>query len=1067
MSQDIVTKIEKTEKNTAGIDRRSYLKMVGAGAGLSTGSAGLTSLGVQSARANQESPCNTVDDFEDGNLSEYEFDRGSSGASVVSSPTYSGSYALEISQTNTEMISMDGLEQYPAAGDVFSVWVRGTNNADRVNITYGVQNHLNRYFARVNPEQGHVALYRYEDGSSTLLADKGVGLAQDTWYEVEIEWQTDGTHVFTLFNESGNQVSQISATDSTWDAGGIGYDAYLGDGGSAYFDHMQITSGREVVSANEVIDSFEDNDLTEYMFDRGSTGASVVSSPTYGGSSVLQISDSNTEMISTSGLDHYPVAGDVFSYWVQATDGASSTGVANVTYGVQDHDNRYYVQLDFEDNRLGLVKYENGSGTFLEGTGSVEYSDDMWYNVEIDWRKTGTHIVTVYDCDGKQVAQITGTDSTWTSGGIGYDAYLGNGETVYFDYVAIHSTVLDDFEDGDLSEYSGDTGSFTIQGSTVLERNRTLKGTSAPSAIAHTGVETPRGYAYETSVMAGSGSGAKPALMTCIQDSSSPLANCYYLIADPVNNTLSLIRQDNGSSVTLDEEGATINDGEEYKLKIELRDELVLGSIRDSSGNELAGVAEVDKTYSDGQIGLYLNGGSPAYFDHLTKENHHINILDNFEDGDISEYSGQTSYYQAQSSTVLEGGYSLKCTNNYTAIAHNTSQTNRGKTYLCHALAGSGSGSRPGLLACVQDANNPMENCYWAKMDPANDLFILYRRESGKSNTLDKLSVALSEGEKYRIAIALQKDKIKGILMTENGRHLAETDLIKDTTFKSGTFGFYTGGTDAPAYYDYVGEQPSKETDLVEVSTSKAIGDSAVNSTVAQEILSELNNPSVDTSNATRGNHYPSKQLGDGHVIIVPMEYGKLVVEYHDGSATSATAQLDRSTMSSSLIDNLSDGFGWPSGEKGILAYSEDHSEPKFRRSVTDTEKSDITSLVNDYDKRNDEPHGIEVKNNNGGNYRVMYYNKHYEVNEARDTVTAESKLYGSPDCENLKKKCEAQEGWDLASKTYSLAICIGAVIEPTPVMELFCLHQGFAEGASTIFTEAGGACKRYEEKCT
>ena len=159
MSQGIEKENETTENNNAGIDRRSYLKMVGAGAGFTAGGTGLTSLGSQSVRAAQESPCNTVENFEDTDLSEYEFDRGKSGASLVTSPTYSGGYALEISGTNTEMISMNGLEHYPAAGDVFSTWVRGTNNADRINITYGVQNHLNRYFARINPEQGHVALY--------------------------------------------------------------------------------------------------------------------------------------------------------------------------------------------------------------------------------------------------------------------------------------------------------------------------------------------------------------------------------------------------------------------------------------------------------------------------------------------------------------------------------------------------------------------------------------------------------------------------------------------------------------------------------------------------------------------------------------------------------------------------------------------------------------------------------------------------------------------------------------------------------------------------------------------
>ena len=386
------------ENNNADINRRSYLKMVGAGAGFSAGGVGLSSLGTQSVRATQESPCNTVDDFEDSDLSEYEFDRGSSGASIVTSPTYSGAYALEISGTNTEMISMDGLEHYPAAGDVFSTWLRGTNGADQINITYGVQNHTNRYLVRVDFANDELAIWRHEDGTSYVLAKEtsGFTLGEDTWYEVQIEWKTDGTHVLTLFDKSGSQMSQMSATDSTWTAGGIGYDAYLGDGGAVYFDHTQIHSGREIVSANEVIDSFEDSDLSEYSFDQGS--ASVVSSPTYGGSSVLEISNTKTEMISTSGLDHYPAAGDVFSCWVRGTGGADDI---NFTYGVQNHTNRYFVRVDFANNDLFLFRYESGNFYQLAEDATASLAEDAWYNIEVDWRKTGTHIVTLYDCDGK------------------------------------------------------------------------------------------------------------------------------------------------------------------------------------------------------------------------------------------------------------------------------------------------------------------------------------------------------------------------------------------------------------------------------------------------------------------------------------------------------------------------------------------------------------------------------------------------------------------------------------------------------------------------------------------
>jgi hypothetical protein len=89
----------------------------------------------------------------------------------------------------------------------------------------------------VNFEQGHFGLWRYESASSTELADTGVSLSQQTWYEVEVDWRNSGTHVVTLLTDDGSQVAQIEASDSTWEDGGIGYDAYLDSGETVYFDY--------------------------------------------------------------------------------------------------------------------------------------------------------------------------------------------------------------------------------------------------------------------------------------------------------------------------------------------------------------------------------------------------------------------------------------------------------------------------------------------------------------------------------------------------------------------------------------------------------------------------------------------------------------------------------------------------------------------------------------------------------------------------------------------------------------------------------------------------------------
>ncbi|WP_435153737.1 right-handed parallel beta-helix repeat-containing protein [Haladaptatus sp. DFWS20] len=184
----------------------------------------------------------TVDGFEDGVLSEYNFDRGKSGARVVSSPTKRGTNALEIGGTNTELISTSGLPTYPMAGDTFSYWIRGDGGAADSNLTYGVQGHDDRYFVRVDIANNDLILFRYENETAHRLDSDSTGysLSQGSWYELVVDWSANGDHMVTLRDNGGNRIACVSATDTTWSDGGIGYDAYLSCGERFYVDGVGI-----------------------------------------------------------------------------------------------------------------------------------------------------------------------------------------------------------------------------------------------------------------------------------------------------------------------------------------------------------------------------------------------------------------------------------------------------------------------------------------------------------------------------------------------------------------------------------------------------------------------------------------------------------------------------------------------------------------------------------------------------------------------------------------------------------------------------------------------------------
>ena len=208
----------------------------------------------------------TIDDFEVPNRSladVYDFDRGKDGASIVSDvdysglnalgPSYNGSHALKIDGTHTEMISRpgDGLPYYPSAGDSFSYWVMGSDGADRINCSYGVQDHANRYLVRVNFATDYLRLWRLEGNTAYTLEAQSASPAieEDTWYYVDVEWRTDGTHHVSLYDTDDTELAELTYTESSpkWTDGGIGYDAYLADdGGTVYFDDVKIgdLSGR-------------------------------------------------------------------------------------------------------------------------------------------------------------------------------------------------------------------------------------------------------------------------------------------------------------------------------------------------------------------------------------------------------------------------------------------------------------------------------------------------------------------------------------------------------------------------------------------------------------------------------------------------------------------------------------------------------------------------------------------------------------------------------------------------------------------------------------------------------
>ncbi|MFC6965113.1 hypothetical protein ACFQL7_27575 [Halocatena marina] len=362
-----------------------------------------------------------VENFEDGNLDEYTITQGASGASITHS-AYRGSRALMLDGTDVSMVRSEQHPRNPAAGETFSCFVRAENGADVVQVGYGVQDVDNRYAVRLDFANDSLALLAIKNGENNIISEKssGVKLREGGYYPLEVDWLTNGEHTIRLKGAGGAvKVVELNAEERTWSDGGIGFDAYLASGGQAYIDSFTKEEYRPR-RAGRVVDDFNDGTLNEYSFQTGEAGATLVSSPSFFGAKALKFSDTPVQMSSTTGLAAYPAMGDEIRTLIRSSNGE---GQIDIYYGIQDAQNKYIVRMDFSEDRLQLLRYENGTHHLLnEVDGTCYTHGKQWYRVVIDWRITGSHAIRLMDSSENTLIQFSENDSRWVGGGIGFNA---------------------------------------------------------------------------------------------------------------------------------------------------------------------------------------------------------------------------------------------------------------------------------------------------------------------------------------------------------------------------------------------------------------------------------------------------------------------------------------------------------------------------------------------------------------------------------------------------------------------------------------------------------------------
>lgn len=160
------------------------------------------------------------------------------------------SYSLEATGTTSSNIisSTNGLANYPAQGDTFEATIQFTNsNAGSHGLLFATQSesgksNIEGYEVHAVPAGPRFQIRRWEgNGNANTLDDAQYSSFQtNTEYRFEVSWSTNGTIDATVF-EAGSQVAAMSATDTNYTSGGIGWAHNEGDSSqSSFFDTFQI-----------------------------------------------------------------------------------------------------------------------------------------------------------------------------------------------------------------------------------------------------------------------------------------------------------------------------------------------------------------------------------------------------------------------------------------------------------------------------------------------------------------------------------------------------------------------------------------------------------------------------------------------------------------------------------------------------------------------------------------------------------------------------------------------------------------------------------------------------------
>ena len=192
-----------------------------------------------------------------------------------------------------------------------------------------------------------------------------------------------------------------------------------------YYNNPGATSSSSADNTFIAADDFEDGNITEYS---GQTTLFTANNARpYDGTRSLDNSGNPTGRANTGGiyrLDQTVSRGETYRFWqyVDTSSGVSDDRCGKFAVQTPTTNNNYAVCfVQYGTDRISLVKNvtDTETSSTVLASSTVTYTTG-WYEVQVKWSSSGNMAVSVYNAAHTLFTSMSATDSSYSSGGIGF-----------------------------------------------------------------------------------------------------------------------------------------------------------------------------------------------------------------------------------------------------------------------------------------------------------------------------------------------------------------------------------------------------------------------------------------------------------------------------------------------------------------------------------------------------------------------------------------------------------------------------------------------------------------------